>query len=160
MDKKTKVIATTSISLIVVLAIILTAIFANQTVSPKSTPILYRIVDSNFTVAAGSYKAYNFTIPSEISSCQVSGSFSVTTTNSSGIRVFIWDNAEFSNWQKGQVSQSPLGRIISSYDSGLTTNGTIEASPYPGGTYFLIFQNNSTDSQNVTSQTSFWYIEK
>jgi len=36
MDKRTKVIATTATSLIVVLAIILAAIFTNQTVNPKA----------------------------------------------------------------------------------------------------------------------------
>jgi len=161
MSKRTRAIVATTISLIIVAILISTLFFANQ-IHPASTPPLYLIVDGSFTVDADSYKAYNFTTPTEISQCQVSGSFSISGANPSEIRVYIWDNAEFTNWQGGNISQSqsPFGQIISFYDSGLTTNGTIECSPYPGGTYFLIFQNSSTEPQNVTSQTSFWYIAK
>ena len=161
MLKRTRAIVAATVSLIIVAIVISTAFFANQ-IHPVGTPLSYVIVQGNFTVDANSYKAYNFTTPNEISQCQVSGSFSVSGANPSKIRVYIWDNAEFTNWQSGHISQSqsPFGQIISFYDSGLTTNGTIEATPYPGGTYFLIYQNNSTEPQNITSQATFWYMPK
>ena len=159
MLKKTRTIVVVTVSLVIVAVLIATVFFANQ-IRPVGTPPLYLIIDGNFTVEAESYKAYNFTTPTDISSCQVSGSFSVYGSNSSKIRVFIWDNAAFTNWQSGHVSQSPLGRAISFYDSTLSTNGTISASPYPGGTYWLIYTNNSTEPQNVTSQATFWYMLK
>jgi hypothetical protein len=159
MLKRTRAIVAVTVSLIIVDILISAAFFANQE-HPAGTPPLYLVVDGNFTVNADSYKAYNFTTPTDISKCQVRGSFSDTTTNSSGIRVFIWDNAAFTNWQKsGHSLQLGFG-TISFYDSGLSTNGTIAASPYPGGTYFLIYMNNSTEPQNVTSQTDFWYMLK
>jgi hypothetical protein len=159
MLKRTRAIIAAVVSLIIVAILISTAFFANQK-TPLGTPPLHLILDGNFTVDANSYKAYNFTTPTDISNCQVSGSFSVSGVNPSDIRVFIWDNAAFTNWQSGHVSQSRLGSIISFYDSGPTTNGTIQATPYPGGTYFLIYQNNSTEPQNITSQATFWYTPK
>jgi hypothetical protein len=161
MSKSTRTIVAATISLIIVPTLISLVFFANQ-IHPVSTPHLYLIVDGNFTVGADSYKAYNFTTPTEIKQCQVSGSFSISGANSSKIRVYIWDNAEFTNWQSRHIpqSQSPFGHIISFYDSGLTTHGTIEATPYPGGTYYLIYQNSSTETQNVTSQATFWYMPK
>ncbi len=159
MFKRTQAIVAATASIIIVAILISIAFFSNQT-TPVGTPPLYQIVDGNFTIEANSYKTYNFTTPTDISKCQVSGSFNVYGSNASTIRVYIWDNAAFTNWQKGQASQSPLGRTISFYDSGFTTNGSIEASPDPGGTYFLIYQNNSTELQNLTSQVSFYYISK
>ena len=158
MSKRTRAIVAT-VSVIVV-ALLITGVFFAIQIHPFGTPLLYLIVDENFTVNPDSYKAYNFTTPTDISKCQVSGSFTVSGANASNIRVYIWDNASFTTWQSGKVSQSPLGRTISFYDSGRTTNGTIEASPYPGGTYFLIYQNNSTEPQNVTSHATFWYTLK
>jgi hypothetical protein len=159
MLKRTRKIVVATGFIIIVAILISIAFFVNQT-TPFGTPPFYQIVDGNFTINANSYKAYNFTTPTDISKCQVSGSFNVYGAISGKIRVYIWDNVAFANWQSGQVSQSPLGRVTSFYDSGFTTNGLIDASPYPGGTYFLVFQNNSTEPQNVTSQTHFWYISK
>ncbi|HEX7482291.1 MAG TPA: hypothetical protein VF350_02340 [Candidatus Bathyarchaeia archaeon] len=159
MNKKTKAVAATITSLVVVVAII-TAIFANQSVTPKSTPLLYRIVDASFTVDPGSYKAYNFTMPSDTTYSGVSGTFNVTTPNSSDFRVFIWDNAAFTNWQANGASLHLGFGVISFYDSGWSTNGTINSSSYPGGTYWVIYTNNSTKVVNVTTEVSFYYIPK
>lgn len=123
------------------------------------TPPLYMIVEESFIVNAGSYKAYNFTTPADISTCHVTGDFSVFPTNSSGFRVFIWSNAAFSTWQSGHSLLLGVG-TISFYDSGSSTNGTISASPYPGGTYWLLFLNNSNAPVNVTSIAGFWYFSK
>ena len=140
---------------LVIVAIIVSSFFSSNQIHPISTPPLYQIVNGNFTVDANSYKAYNFTIPTDFSNCQVSGSFSVYGANSSKIRVFIWDNAAFTNWQKnGQSLQWGFG-TISFYDSTFTTNSTISLSPYPSGTYWLIYTNNSTEPQHVTSEASF-----
>jgi hypothetical protein len=145
-----------AILIIVVSGVALYPLHANH---PIYTPPIYTIVNESFVVNADSYNAYNFTIPADISTCHVTGDFSVSPTNSSGFRVFIWDNAAFSNWQSRH--SLPLGvGTISFYDSGFSTNGTISASPYPGGTYWLLFQNNSTASVNVTSIAGFWYISK
>ena len=125
MFKRTRAIVATVVFLIIVSILVSAAFFANREY-PLGTPPLHLIVDGNFTINANSYKAYNFTMPTDISKCQVGGSFSVSGANPGKIGVFIWDNAEFTNWQSGHVSQSPLGRIISVYYSGLTTNGTIK----------------------------------
>ncbi|MGD0451603.1 MAG: hypothetical protein ABSA79_11205 [Candidatus Bathyarchaeia archaeon] len=159
MVKITRTFVFVTASLVIVAILISTVFFADQT-HPAGTPPVYSIVNGDFTVDAESYEAFNFTTPTDISQIQVNGDFSVLGANPYGIRVFIWDTVSFTNFQSGHVSQSPLGQAISAYDSGLTTNGTIEASPYPGGMYFLIYQNNSTEPQNVTSQASFWYIQK
>jgi hypothetical protein len=159
MNKKTKAVVATITSLVVVV-VILTAIFANQSVTPKSTPLLYRIVDASFTIDPGSYKVYNFTMPSDTTYSGVSGTFNVTTPNSSDFRVFIWDNAAFTNWQAHGASLHLGFGVISFYDSGWSTNGTISSSSYLGGTYWLIYTNNSTKVVNVTTEASFYYIPK
>ena len=159
MNKKTKIVAAAFTSFVVVV-VILIAIFANQAVTPKSTPLLYRIVDTSFRVDPGSYKAYNFTMPSDTSNTGVSGIFNVTTPNSIGFRVFIWDNAAFTNWQAHGASLHLGFGVISFYDSGWSTNGTISNSSYPDGTYWLIYTNNSTEPVYVNSEASFYYIPK
>jgi len=156
MNNKAKGI-TAAVSLIFV-AVILLAIFSNQGVTPKSTPELFRIVDASFTVDPGSYKAYNFTMPSGSSNKGVSGTFNVTTPNTSDFRVFIWDNAAFTNWQTHGASLHLGFGVISFYDSGWSTSGTISHSSFPDGTYWLLFTNNSTKPVNVTSEASFYYI--
>jgi hypothetical protein len=157
MLKRTQAIVAAAISLLIILIVI--AFFASQ-IHPVGNPLVHIIVDENFTVDTNSYKAYNFTMPAESSNCQVSGSFSVSGATPGEIRVFIWDNAAFTSWQSGHTSPSRWGGIISFYDSGLATNGTINATPYPGGTYYLIYVNNSTETQNVTSQATFWHTPK
>ena len=102
MLKRTQAIVTAIVSLIIVAVLISTAFFFANQKTPFGTPPLHIIVDGNFTVSGA---------------------------NPSEIRVYIWDNAAFTNWKNVQISQSPLGRTISFYDSGLTTNGTIEATP-------------------------------
>ena len=159
MNKRTKVVAATFISAIVVIAILI-VVFDNQTVTPKSTPMLFRIVDASLTIDPGSYKAYNFTLPSEASNTGVSGTFNVTTPNSSGFRIYIWDNAAFTSWQKSGASLHLGFGTISFYDSDHLTNGTISSTSYPGGTYWLIYTNNSTKPVSVTSEASFYYIPK
>jgi hypothetical protein len=123
------------------------------------TPPLYAIVDESFIVDVGSYKACNFTTPTDISTLHVTGDFSISPTNSSNFQVFIWDNAAFSTWQSALSLSLGVG-TISFYDSGISTNGTISASPYPGGTYWLLFFNNSNALVNVTSIAGFWYFSK
>jgi len=150
-------------AILVVIAILIivvsgVALYPFRPNHPVETPPMYTIVNESFIVKADSYKAYNFTIPSDVSSCQVTGDFSVSPSNSSGFRVSIWDDAAFSNWQSGHSLPIGIG-TISFYDSGFSTNGTIGASP-PGGTYWLLFLNNSTSSVNVTSIAGFWYISK
>ncbi len=73
--------------------------------------------------------------------------------------MFIWDNTAFTNWQNGQVSWNPVGRTLSFYDSGFTTDGTID-SAFFSGTYcgLFIYKNNSTLPVNMTSDAYFWYI--
>ena len=124
------------------------------------TPPLFNIVDDNFTVNPESYKAYNFTLPPDISSSQVTGTFNVTTNNASDFRVFIWDNAAFTNWKEHGASLHLGYGVISFYESGWATNGAISSWSYPSGTYWLIYINNSTMPTNVTSQASFYYIPK
>jgi hypothetical protein len=127
---------------------------------PYGTPPRHLIINGNLTIKAYSYKAFNFTIPMDITQCQVNGDFAVYPTNSSGLRVFIWDTAAFNNWQSGHFSldHARPGEVISLYDSGHSNNGTIDI--FPGsGTYFLLFLNNSTETVNVTVEADYWYIQ-
>ena len=110
MLKRTRAIAAATVSLIIVATLISTVFLTNQK-TPVGTPPVYLVVNENFTVDANSYKAYSFTTPTDISNCQVSGSFSVSGANPSEIRVFIWDNASFTNWKNGHVSQSQRGEL-------------------------------------------------
>ena len=103
MLKRTRAIVVVTVCLVIVAVLISVAFFDNP-IHPVSTPPLHLLVDENFTADADSYKAYNFTTPTDISQCQVSDSFSVSGANPNEIRVYIWTTP---NSQTSKVDISP-----------------------------------------------------
>jgi hypothetical protein len=89
------------ISMLIFLSCLSIAIYYQH--HPYGTPPQHLIINGNLTIKTDSYKAFNFTIPMDITQSQVNGDFAVYPTNSSGLRVFIWDNAAFNNWQSGYL---------------------------------------------------------
>ena len=120
------------ISMLIILSCVTIILYYQQ--QPNGTPPQHLIINGNLTIKADSYKAFNFTIPMDITQCQVNGDFAVYPTNSSGLRLFIWDNAAFDNWQSGHfaLDNARPGEVISLYDSGHSNNGTINVFPGPG----------------------------
>lgn len=111
------------------------------------------IVNGLVTVNAGSYEDYTFTVHSGASNIQVSGSFAASGGSGNDIRIFIFDQTDFTNWQNGHTSNCY-------YQSGQTTTGTISATLPSAGTYVLVYDNTfSTFSQkNVNTEVDLSYV--
>jgi aspartate 1-decarboxylase len=81
-----------------------------------------------------------------VASEAVEGTFTVTGSNVSGIKVYIMDDTNFVKWQNGNA-------FSTYYNSGEATSGDIPVGSPPGGTYHLIFDNTfSTTSKNITAE--------
>jgi hypothetical protein len=141
-----KPLAVAAVAVIVILAAALIAAFAWQNQQqPYPTPVMQQIVSGNFTVNAGSYADYNFTVPADFSRVWVSGDFTVSDGTANGINVYVMDVGNFTNWQNGQTA----GKY---YDSGKVNEGTVTTSTLPSGTYYLVFDNTfSPASKNVAA---------
>ncbi len=141
-----KLLTILAVVIIVILAAALIAAFARQNQQqPFPTPAVQQIVPGNFTVNAGSYTDYNFTVPADFSRVWVYGTFTVSDSAVSGINVYVMDNGNFTNWQNGQTANTY-------YDSGQVNAGTVNTTTLPSGVYYLVFDNTlSTASRNVTA---------
>jgi len=144
-----KMLAIVAVTLIGILAVAVIAVLAWQNQNqPFPTPAVFPIMEGNFTVNAGSYKDYNFTVPSDFSRVWVGGTFTVSDGAVSGIRVYIMDSANFTNWQNGQIANNY-------YDSGQANSGNVTTTTLLSRTYYLVFDNTfSAASKNVTSDVN------
>jgi hypothetical protein len=84
----------------------------------------------------------------------VGGSFTVSTNDESGIKVYVMDDTNFVNWQNGHA-------FSTYYASGEVKAGDIYAEFTSGGTYNLVFDNTfSATSKSVDSEVDvLWTID-
>jgi hypothetical protein len=111
------------------------------------------IVNGLVTVNADSYEDYTFTVPSGASNIQVSGSFTASGGSGNDIRIFIFDQTDFTNWENGHTANCY-------YQSGQTTTGTISANLPSAGTYVLVYDNTFSiiSQKNVNTQANLSYL--
>ena len=146
-NKKLLVIIALAVIVIVVVSLFVAFSLQNQN-QPLPTPVVQPIVSGNFTVNAGSYADYNFTVPSYFSEVWVDGTFTVSDVVVNGLRVYVMDGGNFTNWQNGQTANRY-------YDSGQVSSGNVTTTTLPSGTYYLVFDNTfSAVSKNVTADVS------
>ena len=148
-----KIVAAAAIAVILILATALIAVFAWQNhQQPYPTPAVNPIVESTFTVNAGSYKAYNFTVYPRDTSSWVDGTFTVNG-NVEGINVYLMDSGNFIDWTNGQ----PAYRY---YETRLAKAGGVGTDiAFSSGTYYLVFDNLfSESSKNVTATVNYLHI--
>ena len=110
------------------------------------TPPLNEIATKPATLKAGTYQAYNFTIPSGTG--QIIDIYNATVP----IRVYVMNSADFTVWQNGQPANS--------YYSAQASNGYIDNVRLPlSGVYFLVYDNSDgATTVTVNSQANYFYI--
>jgi hypothetical protein len=116
------------IAVLLVLAVAIIAAIELQTLPNSSssngngngnlTPVTVNIVNGLITVNAGAYEDYTFTVPSGASNIQVSGSFTASGGSGNDIKVYIFDQTDYINWENGHSASAY-------YQSGQTTTGSI-----------------------------------
>jgi hypothetical protein len=95
------------------------------------------LTPSTFTIGAES-KQFQF----RSSGQHVVGHFIAAGVSKNNIRVFIFDEDGFANWQNGRP-------VKTHYDSGKVTTGKIDLRLKPG-TYYLVFDNSFSGVSNKT----------
>jgi hypothetical protein len=139
-----KLLAIVAVAVIVIVVIGSIIALSNQQ-QPFPTPVVQPIAEGQFTVNAGSYTDYNFTVPADFSGAWVSGSFTVSDSAVNGIVVYVMDDGNFTKWQNGQTANTY-------YDSGQVNAGDVTIAELRSGTYYLVFDNTfSAASKNVTA---------
>jgi hypothetical protein len=128
------------------------------------------ILDKQFTVAARSFRYYQFDLPQGSKNVAVVGHFTasaVTNSNStigsntadkaqdfgSNIEVFVMSESAFADWQKG----STTGLV---YESGRVSQGPVNQTLLMGvGTYYVVFSNRFDPgaSKNVNAKLLLRY---
>lgn len=111
------------------------------------------VVNGLVTVNAGSYEDYTFTVPSGASNIQVTGSFTASGGSGNDIKVYIFDQSDFVNWENGHTANTY-------YQSGQTTTGTISATLPSSGTYVLVYDNTFSiiSQKNVNTEVNLSYV--
>jgi hypothetical protein len=99
---------------------------------PQSEPQSHRIVNQAFSLKAGQFSSYKFTIPKSSGSGTVSGNF-VASGGSDDIFVVITNETGLTNLKSGN-------NFKAYYDSGKVTTDNINVNLAPG-TYYIVFSN-------------------
>jgi hypothetical protein len=110
------------------------------------------VIEKQFTVAARSFRYYQFDAPEGSKNVALVGHFAssaVSNSNSNlgsgaadkaqdfggNIEVFVMSESEFANWQKGSTSA-----LV--YESGRVSQGKLQQNlPAGAGTYYVVFSN-------------------
>lgn len=146
-----------AIAIAVLLVIIIAVVVAVSLMNSNGGSIIptthtTNIVNGLVTVNANSYEYYTFTVPSGASNIQVSGSFTASGGSGNDIKVYVFDQSDFVNWQNGHAASAY-------YQSGQTTTGTISATLPSSGTYVLVYDNTFSiiSQKNVNTEADFSY---
>jgi hypothetical protein len=119
-------------------------------------PIIYTedIVRGTITVNAGSYKYYQFTIPSRAFNIRVEGGIIASGGRGNDITMYIMDSTNFVNWQNGRGASAY-------YSSGQVTRVGFAFTLPSGGTYYLVIDNtfSITSQKNVEIQATLTYYQ-
>lgn len=122
------------------------------------------ILDNSFTVAAHSFRYYQFSLSADSANVEIIGDFSVAPADQAGdtaktidandpdrnnIEVYVLNEEAFSGWQSGSATR-PI------YASGKVSQGTVRAKlPAGAGRYYLIFSNKFSPKTAKKVQASF-----
>ena len=119
-----------------------------QTQEPEVEPVTSRdvtnvLVSGRITIQPQNFTSYAFTIPEGALGVKLEGTFNA---EAGVIDVLIMNGKAFENWRIGHSSN-----VI--YRSGIKNNGALLMSLTPGETYYLIYSNkfSLTDEKTVTT---------
>ena len=118
---------------------------------PAATPVIHILVNDNFTMNPGTYKSFQFSMPSSASLLRLNGEYEVSGSNESHTKVYIMDDANFDNFRNGQS-------FSANYCSEEQTNVTITTELFQPGQYHLVFDNAlSFFSTNIDADVRYFY---
>ncbi len=117
----------------------------NQNYNPNPAKSGSTIVSGSYKVGPGQYRSFQFTLNSPTT---VTGSFSATATLGNNIIVYIFDQTEYDQYQRGQPTN-----VL--YNSGKVASGTVSVN-LSAGIYYLVLDNtySTISTKDVTVQLS------
>jgi hypothetical protein len=127
------------ITLLLSLGLVASAQEAPQATTPvsldKPQVISQTIGEPAFTIPAGAFKDYTFTIPEGLKRVGLFGKFAATGGLHNSIEVWVMNDDQFVNW-RNKHGVAPL------YNSRMVTQSTIKLPlPTDPGTYHIVFNN-------------------
>ena len=107
--------------------------------TPVTEPVTVSLGEKAFTIPAGRYMYFKFTIPPRSSAIEMTGRFEATGGSGNDVEVVVLNEDEFTNWQNHHS-------VPTYYNSGKVTVGTLQSrlpstSAGESTTYYLIFNN-------------------
>lgn len=110
------------------------------------------LVNGVVSVQSGQYNYYQFVVPSGATTVIVSGTFSVSASDT--IEVFVFNQTSYVSWGGGAHAAS------SYYDSGQVASGTVNANLPGAGTYYLVYDHGASGStvKNVQTTVTLTYL--
>jgi hypothetical protein len=123
----------------------------------KPQVIQQPIGDHAFTIPAGAFKEFSFTIPDGLQRVGLFGKFNATGGVRNSIEVWVMNDDQFVNWRNHHAVK-PL------YNSEKVTQGTIKLMlpNEPGATYHIVFNNNFSllTPKAVEAQLALDYVKQ
>ena len=108
---------------------------------PVTQPVAIPLSEKAFTIGAGKYNYFKFTIPPQSSEVHMQGRFEASGGSGNDVEVVILSEDAFTNWQNHHS-------VSTYYNSGRVTVGTVDArlpstlgNAGESATYYLIFNN-------------------
>jgi hypothetical protein len=108
------------------------------------TPIIYE----NVTISAKTSLDYQFKVPPDVTNTWISGTFTAQGGTTNDIKVYIFDNTNFNNYNTGQ-------NFTAIYQSGQTSNSTISVNNISNGSYYLVLDNEFSTSQKTINISAY-----
>jgi hypothetical protein len=130
--------------------------FGNLESSSPSLPkneYVENIASGIILIGVDTYEYREFEVPSDASNAIVRGSFHVFTDSAEQIRVLIFDQDQFLNWQTNQE----MGK--NHFYSGEVITADLEHGVPPGQKLYLVFDNtfSSTSAKSINADIELFY---
>lgn len=121
-------------------------------VTPVRQPVTQEIFSGIAPIGAGQYQSWTLTIPPEMGSAQLVGSFHAAGGSGNDIMAIVTDASDFDNWINGHQARAY-------YSTDRTTEGRIDLRLGPG-TYIIAFSNRFSrmTSKEVSANLELHYL--
>jgi hypothetical protein len=139
---------------------------AQNTSLSQPSAVAVQIGEPAFTVAAGTFKDYKFSVPQGLKKVGVFGHFKATGGAHNDIVVLVMSDDQYVNWRNGRetIKNNPVKDSFTGalYTSHLVTQGTIKRIlSTDAATYHLVFYNRFSllTPKAVEAKIEFRYIK-
>ncbi len=120
----------------------------SQVLALPGTITVAPIINENITISASTSLDYQFKVPPDVTNTWISGTFTAQGGTTNDIKVYIFDNTNFNNYNTGQ-------NFTALYQSGLTSNSTISVNNISNGSYYLVLDNECSTSQKTVNISAY-----